>query len=208
MIVLLLSINLVLTYLIGSIPFAYLYGKIFKKIDIREHGSGNVGATNVLRVLGTKAGIIVLLFDILKGFLPVLIISYYVSWASHILWLPVLTGVFAILGHSFTIFLSFKGGKGVATSAGVFLALSPYSFLGALLLFIVVVYLSKYVSLGSMVAAVFLVVTHLLSYNKITGNPYVLAFTLLLAFFIIIKHKSNIKRLISGTENKISFSKK
>ena len=200
-----LSISLVLTYFIGSIPFAYIYGKIFKKIDIREHGSGNVGATNVLRVFGTKAGIIVLLLDIIKGYIPVLIITWLYPQA---LWQPVLVGIFAILGHTFTIFLKFKGGRGVATSAGVFLALSPFSILAAILIFVLVVAITKYVSLGSMIAAVFLMITHTIFFILCeSSNPYIFYFTLILCLFIIYKHKPNIMRLIKGTENKINFKK-
>ena len=205
---LLLSISLIIVYLIGSIPFAYIYAKVFRKIDIREHGSGNVGATNVVRVLGTKAGVIVLLLDMLKGFVPVLIFTHCIGWTKDIQWVPVLIGIFAILGHTFTVFLSFKGGKGVATSAGVFLALSPYAVIGTLLLFAIIVWISKYVSLGSMVAALFLVLVQTFMYYQGYSNPYILAFALILAFFIIYKHKSNISRLIKGTENKLSFKKK
>jgi len=203
MTILALSISLVLTYIIGSIPFAYIYGKIFRKIDIREHGSGNVGATNVLRVFGTKAGIIVLLLDILKGFIPVFIITIIYPQTQ---WQPVLLGIFAILGHTFTIFLKFKGGRGVATSAGVFLALSPYTITAAILIFLLVVAVTKYVSLGSMFAAIFLVIAHTIFFLLCeSSNPYIFYFTLLLSFFIIYKHKPNIKRLINGTENKIKF---
>jgi len=203
MTILALSISLILTYLIGSVPFAYIYGKIFRKIDIREHGSGNVGATNVLRVFGTKAGIIVLLLDIIKGYLPVLIICLLYPLTQ---WQPVLIGIFAILGHTFTIFLKFRGGRGVATSAGVFLALSPYTITAAILIFILVVVITKYVSLGSMFAAIFLVITHTIFFLLCeSSNSYIFYFTLLISFFIIYKHKPNIKRLIKGTENKIKF---
>ena len=208
----------------GSIPFAFFYGKIFKKIDIRKHGSGNIGATNVLRVFGTKAGVIVLLLDVLKGFIPVFMVqmllsSFRISVGDEFIRpaispsemgatiqaaLPVLVGVFAILGHSFTIFLSFKGGKGVATSAGVFLALCPLTSLGALLFFALLVMITKYVSFGSIWAMVFIVIANLFWEE----NPYVKAFTIVVAIFIILKHIPNIKRLFNGTENKISFKKK
>ena len=130
------------TYLIGSIPFAYLYGKHIKKIDIREHGSKNVGATNALRVLGTKAGIIVLVLDILKGLLPVIFFSKWIG-ENYSQFIPVLIGICAILGHTFTVFLKFKGGKGVATSAGVVLALDPIVCAIALLLFAIIVAITK-----------------------------------------------------------------
>lgn len=206
MMYLLLSISIIVSYLIGSIPFAYIYGKVFKGIDIRNYGSGNVGATNVLRILGTKAGVIVLLLDIFKGFLPVFIVMNFTNWSLYFPWLPVLVGISSILGHTFTLFLAFKGGKGVASTAGVFLALDPISFIAALFLFIIVVAFSKYVSLGSIFASLFLLVTQYMIFDK--SNPYIFYFTLLISLFIIYKHKSNIVRLIKGNENKISFKKK
>ncbi|MDD4156694.1 MAG: glycerol-3-phosphate 1-O-acyltransferase PlsY [Candidatus Cloacimonetes bacterium] len=201
-----ISISLIITYLIGSIPFAYIYGKLFRNIDIRNFGSGNIGATNVLRILGKKAGIIVLILDMLKGFLPVFIVKEILQWNMEYAWLPVLIGIFAILGHTFTIFLLFKGGKGVATAAGVFLALTPIVLLIAFSFFIAVVALTKYVSLGSIFAALFVVTTNIFSYSS--NDPYVFYFSLIVAFFIIFKHKSNIIRLLKGTENKINFNNK
>ena len=195
MIVILLSISLVLSYLIGSIPFAYLYGKLFKSIDIREHGSGNIGATNMLRVLGTKAGVLVLFLDMLKGFLPVFLAIYF--FASYE-WFPVLVAIFAVLGHIFTVFLSFKGGRGVATSAGVFLALCPLTLLGAIIIFCIVVALTRYVSLGSIIASISIVFGNFMFEESL----YLQLFTIVVAMFIIYKHKSNIKRLIEKTENK------
>ncbi|MCL2064708.1 MAG: glycerol-3-phosphate 1-O-acyltransferase PlsY [Candidatus Cloacimonetes bacterium] len=207
-----LSISLIMAYLVGSIPFAFIYGKVFKKIDIRQHGSGNVGATNVLRVFGTKAGLIVLFLDIFKGFFPVCIMLMLIPlWSISIVgeggyeWLPVLVGIFAILGHTFSMFLSFKGGKGVATSAGVFLALCPLNFLGAILFFMLVVFLTKYVSLGSILAIIALMISNFMFFDL---NIYVKIFTLIMAIFIIYTHRTNIKRLLNGTENKISFKKK
>jgi len=212
MIVMWLSISLIMAYLVGSIPFAFIYGKVFKKIDIRQHGSGNVGATNVLRVFGTKAGLIVLFLDIFKGFFPVCIMLMLIPlWSISIVgeggyeWLPVLVGIFAILGHTFSMFLSFKGGKGVATSAGVFLALCPLNFLGAILFFMLVVFLTKYVSLGSILAIIALMISNFMFFDL---NIYVKIFTLIMAIFIIYTHRTNIKRLLNGTENKISFKKK
>jgi len=187
-----------ITYLIGSIPFAYLYGKIFKGIDIREHGSKNVGATNTLRVFGVTAGIFVLILDICKGFFPVWFITKTI-YGVNTEWLPVAIGVCAILGHTFTIFLKFKGGKGVATSAGVMLALCLVPCLWAILLFAIVVAITRYVSLGSMLAVIALVVMTILSKQ----NIYIICFVSVLAVFIIYKHKANIGRLIAGNENKI-----
>ena len=201
----------ILTYLIGSIPFAYLYGKYIKKIDIREHGSKNVGATNALRVLGTKAGIIVLLLDISKGLLPVILFTTMINSQFTILnsqLAPVMIGICAIIGHTFTVFLKFKGGKGVATSAGVVLALDPLVCLVALLIFAIIVAITRYVSLGSIIASVYLVITKIITYF-LFPNPdiYKTIFMAALAILIIIKHKPNIVRLIKREENKISFKK-
>ena len=210
MIALLSSISLIFAYLMGSIPFAYLYGRLFKKRDIRELGSGNIGATNVMRIFGTKAGVTVLIMDVLKGYIPVFLVlllmdSNKYEGINALDWLPVLVGIFCILGHSFTCFLKFRGGKGVATSAGVFMALSPLSFLAAITLFLIIVVITKYVSLGSMIAAAFIVVCNFVFFDF---DYYIKGFTLLIGLFLIFKHKSNIKRLLSGTENKISIKKK
>jgi len=200
MIALSLSISLIIAYLIGSIPFAYLYGKAFKKIDIRQHGSGNVGATNVMRVLGTKAGLIVFFLDVLKGFLPVFLAQMIFS--DTIEYLPVLVAIFTILGHTFTIFLSFKGGKGVASAAGVFIAFSPYTFIAAITLFAIIVYFTRYVSLGSIIALIAITIANFLLPEL---SIYVKYFTLIVSVFIIYLHKSNIKRLMNGTENKFGI---
>jgi glycerol-3-phosphate acyltransferase PlsY len=189
-------------------PFAFLYGKIFKNIDIREHGSGNVGATNVLRTLGTKAGVIVLLLDIFKGYLPVYIAIYHTPFLIEYPFAHVLIAICAILGHTFTVFLSFRGGKGVATTAGVILAIDPILCMCATFLFAVIVFLTKYVSVGSMLAAVFLVITKLMYIDPCPSYIYEVIFFISISIFIIYKHKSNISRLIKGNENKISFRKK
>ena len=204
---------IVVTYLIGSIPFGYIYGKLFKKIDIREHGSGNIGATNILRTFGTKAGLIVLSLDILKGVIPVVLARMLLPEICELYqWLPVAIAISAILGHTFTVFLSFKGGKGVATAAGVMLALVPTHFLIAILIFVAIVAITRYVSLGSMMASLFLVTRAILyfalSFENITEETYVYAFMLLLGIFVVSTHKSNIQRLIKGNENKLSFQKK
>src|SRR5690625_3215684 len=143
---------IILAYLLGSIPSALIIGKLTQKIDIREHGSGNMGATNAFRILGTTAGIIVTLADILKGTLatliPLLAAMYIDIDVSRLL-----IGLFAVLGHTFPIFARFKGGKAAATSAGVILGVSPLMFV-IILLFIIILYLSKYVSLASMLTGI------------------------------------------------------
>ena len=197
-------ISFVFAYLLGSIPTSFLMGKLIKGIDIREYGSGNVGATNALRVLGTKIGIITLLIDIGKGFLAIQIGKLLVYEPSNLFLIG--TGLFGIIGHIFTIFLKFKGGKGVATSAGVFIALSPLPFAIALVVFVITVWLSKYISLGSMVAALmFFLVELFVNVRNRFANFELLIFIFLIMVFIFIRHKANIKRIIDGNENRISF---
>ena len=199
-------ISLVAAYLIGSIPFSYIFGKM-RGIDLRQHGSGNVGATNALRVLGTKVGVITLLLDMGKGVLAVELARILLSSGAE--WQLVIVAIAAISGHIFTIFLGFKGGKGVATSAGVFLDLFPLPCLLALLLFVLIVSITRYVSLGSISAAGFLFIYMLItSIRENFANYPSLAVVSLVAGFIIVRHKVNIQKLLQGTENKISFKKK
>jgi glycerol-3-phosphate acyltransferase PlsY len=199
------TLALLAAYLLGSVPFSYIFGKL-RGIDIREHGSGNVGATNALRVLGTTTGVITLLLDMGKGVLAVETGRLLLPGVNEGYYIVI--AVTAILGHIFTVFLKFKGGKGVATSAGVFIDLMPLPCLLTLLVFVIIVAISRYVSLGSISAAFFLFCYVLI--DNLTGNflnwQY-LAVVSLVAGFIIIRHKSNIKRLIKGNENKISFTK-
>ena len=200
-------IALFTAYILGSIPTSYIMGKLIKGIDIRDFGSGNVGATNALRILGTKVGVFTLIIDIGKGFLAVNIARIIIEDPTDLI--MILTGLFAILGHIFTIFLKFKGGKGVAASAGVFIALVPVPIAIALFVFIITVWLSKFVSLGSILAAFTLFISELIinirnSFTEIE----ILIFTFIITLFIIIRHKANIQRLINGNENKISFKKK
>ncbi len=196
----------VAAYLLGSIPTAYLAGRILQGIDIRQHGSKNVGATNALRVLGRGAGVSVLLIDILKGAAAVLL-GLALGFSEEI---RVLAGIFAICGHNWTVFLNFKGGKGVATSAGVFLALIPISLLTALILFIISVAITRYISVGSMLGAIVLALTATLQYALDFGSPPQLL-TLLLAWlasaFVIWRHRPNIQRLLQRKENRFSFGK-
>ena len=156
-------IILVLSYIIGSIPTAIIAGKWLKKIDIREYGSGNAGATNVFRTLGWKAGITVLLIDMFKGFVPV----YWLAGLIHhnfdtLIYFQLLAGICAIVGHMWTIFAGFKGGKGVGTSGGVFLGLAPLALGLSLLVFVIIVWITRYVSLGSILAALTLLIILLL----------------------------------------------
>ncbi len=196
---------LLLFYLIGSIPTSFVLGKIIKKIDIRKYGSGNVGATNALRVLGWKIGVIALLFDMFKGFI-VIFVAQIVFPEFRLMILA--SGIAVIFGHIFTVFLKFKGGKGVATSAGVFIALSPLASVIALIAFFVITIFTKYVSLGSITgASVLLISKVIITINNNFENIEYLLITFIVAAFIVYKHKDNIKRILNNTENKISFKK-
>ncbi|PID27477.1 MAG: acyl-phosphate glycerol 3-phosphate acyltransferase [Candidatus Cloacimonadota bacterium] len=199
-------ISILVGYVLCGIPFGFILGK-FKGIDIRKHGSGNVGATNALRILGWKSGLIAMLFDAAKGFVAVRGGQIFCGLESTDPIL-ILFAFSAISGHIFSVFMKFKGGKGVAVSLGVFIALTPVSVGIAFLSFIIIVAVTKYVSLGSVSAAAILFLSELIQ-NIISGfkTKEYLIFTAIAALFIIIKHKSNIKRLADGNENKISFKK-
>lgn len=184
-----------LSYLLGSIPFALIIGKLFYKTDIRKHGSGNLGATNTFRTLGKKAGIIVMLGDIGKGTLAASLPLWFNSELS-----PLLIGLFAIIGHSYPIFAKFKGGKSVATSAGVFIAISPIIFCIGFLTFLLSLKISKYVSLSSTLSAVSMFIS-----TFFFSDISLQIFTLCIAIFISVKHKSNFYRIKSGTEPKVKW---
>ncbi|MBB3852451.1 glycerol-3-phosphate acyltransferase PlsY [Parageobacillus caldoxylosilyticus] len=190
------ALILIAAYLLGSIPFALLVGKIGYGVDIREHGSGNLGGTNTFRVLGVKAGIMVTCGDILKGTLAA---SLPVLFSVHVH--PLLAGVCAVLGHIYPIFAKFRGGKAVATSAGVMLFYSPLLFVSLLIVFFIVLYISKYVSLSSMLAGVYAVIYTIFFTDDI---PLMIA-VLLLTAFIFYRHRANIKRIINKTEPKIKW---
>jgi glycerol-3-phosphate acyltransferase PlsY len=185
-------------YLIGSVPFGLLLAKAKGK-DIRKLGSGNIGATNVLRCLGKPAGITCFALDVFKGFLPAFFFPLLAETSASS---AILFGAAAILGHNFPVFLNFKGGKGVATSAGVLIGVAPLAVVIGLLVWILVFYTSGYVSLGSIVAAAAVIVAGwALNYGWLTAT----ALTLLGAL-TIYRHRANIQRLLAGTENK--FEKK
>lgn len=183
-------------YILGSFPTGVIVGKKFKNIDIREHGSKNSGATNAYRVLGTKLGITVLLGDIFKGFIP-LLAGHYFNLSENQL---IIVGVAAILGHTFSPFLNFKGGKGVATSLGVFLFLVPEVIITLIIIFIAVVYFSKYISLASIIVSVLFPILVFFYYPE--RKYMVFSVGIIIATYIIYKHKGNIVRLKNGTENK------
>lgn len=204
MVILWIVIILALSYFVGAVPTGYLIVKALKNTDIRKVGSGNIGATNVKRVLGMKWFLIVLAIDALKGFVPVTVAG--MVFGEKYAFLPVLAGVAAILGHTFTVFLNFKGGKGVATSLGVFLALTPLSMLTAMVVFVILLMFFGYISLGSIAAAAMLP-AFVYVYGEGGYLNLVQALSLAGAVFIIYKHKDNIKRLLNGTENKFEFKK-
>lgn len=220
-----------IAFLCGSIPFGFLFGKM-KGIDIRHHGSGNIGATNVWRVLGKSCGIPCFILDVLKGLIPTVIGLSLIRFvgmknpmtvtalAQHAELHPMLTaqiiqvvtGLCAVLGHNYSPWVNFKGGKGIATSAGVLIALMPAAVVILVVIWGIAFALSRYVSLASIIAAASLPLLTLWGayfHGKIadgTWNKPLFAFSILIAFLAIYKHRSNIQRLRNGTENR--FSKK
>jgi acyl phosphate:glycerol-3-phosphate acyltransferase len=187
---------LILAYLLGYIPSGLIIGKVFYKTDIREHGSGNLGGTNTFRTLGVKAGLAVTVADILKGTLaaslPVLFGLDDIN--------PLLAGVFAVIGHTYPVFAGFRGGKAVATSGGVLLFCAPLMFLTIFVVFFTSLYITKYVSLSSMLAGICAVI-----YAAIDGDIPLLIAVTLLASFVIYRHRANIKRIMNKTEPKIKW---
>lgn len=185
-----------LSYLIGSFSSAYIVGKLFMKIDIRNHGSGNAGATNAVRIMGKKLGVLTFLMDFAKGIVAVLLGSYlHASLGGYV------SALFAVIGHNWPVFLSFKGGKGIATTIAVMAVLSFPTTLLSVAIGILTAFVTRYVSLGSVI---FLSVLFILTALGIFVNDqYLVALTLILALLGYYRHKENIKRLLAGNENKI-----
>ncbi len=217
----LLGLIILLSYLVGSIPTSIIVARFFGGIDIRDHGSGNAGGTNVMRVLGWKLGIFVILLDTFKGVIAVIFIArlYYGNMPFNNLTpfddftlVQIIAGVAAVIGHIWTVFASFKGGKGIATALGILLVISTIDILVALGVFLVVVALSKYVSLGSITAAIAVPVTMVIRENvfhaEVQGYGTILPFIIGLSVLVIFTHRKNILRIAAGNENKISFKKK
>lgn len=204
-------IGIIASYLFGGIPFGYLLVKIVKGIDIRTVGSGNIGATNVARILGKSGFALVFILDFLKGFLPVVLFSFIIiSLRRDIneVNLKVLLGLAAIFGHMFTPFLKFKGGKGVATSCGVFFGVAPIATMIALGVWLVVLALSRYISLSSICAAIMLPIAFILTGKEAFRTERLITyFCILIALVVILRHTSNIKRLLKGTESKLGKKK-
>ena len=190
------------SYLLGAIPTSFIIGKLTKKIDIREFGSGNVGAANAFRVLGIIPGIITLIIDVAKGLICASIIAAFFHrgcLAQFYNLFQIIAGTSSIIGHNWTIFLDFKGGKGVATSAGVFFAIAPIPILLCVAVWGICALITRYISLSSMIAAISLPI-FIGVFNFRIGN---LVFGIIAAVFVLIRHKGNIERLLHGMENKI-----
>ena len=188
---------LLLAYVSGSVPTSFLIGKIFHSIDLREHGSGNLGATNAFRVLGMKSALPVVLVDVAKGFLPVWL---FADLAGAGFGWRLAFGAAAIIGHMFSAWVGFRGGKGIATSAGVFLALAPWAVLGGLLVWCAVTFPTGYVSVGSIVTAAMLPLLVALTPHQ--GGASLLWFAGALSAFVIWAHRGNIRRLTRGEEHR------
>ncbi len=191
-------ITILLSYLVGSIPTALILSKM-KNIDIRKHGSGNIGATNSFRVLGKKIGFVVTFVDILKGVIPALLAYLYGGDL-----LAVVAAFAVVIGHSFSIFANFKGGKGIATGAGAVMVLNPLAVILGISLFVILLFLTKYASVSSIIAASSVAILTWISDDTLVIK---LGVTLLVGF-VIFRHHSNISRLIRGKENKVLQKKK
>ncbi|MBU0475113.1 MAG: glycerol-3-phosphate 1-O-acyltransferase PlsY [Bacteroidetes bacterium] len=216
-----LIVIVILSYLVGSIPTSIIVSKLVKGIDIRNHGSGNAGGSNVFRILGWKYGLAVIFLDALKGMIAVLLVSrlYFGSFPfpnatpfDDFTLVQIIAGIFAVLGHIWTIFAGFKGGKGIATGLGFLVSVVTIDMLLGLVVFTIVVGVSKYISLGSLSAAISVPLIMIIRENifgvDIIGYHTILPFTIFLAFLVMYTHKANLERIFSGNESKISLSKK
>lgn len=204
-----LIISVLLAYLAGSVPSAIWAGKLFHGIDIREHGSGNAGATNTIRVLGWKTGVPVLIVDLAKGWLasslPVLLHAAE-KGSEQMMILQIACGMVAIVGHVFPVLAGFRGGKGVATTFGVLLALQPWLTLTCAGIFLVVLLISGYVSLGSITAAIAFPILLMTLFHS--NSLFFRIFSIIIAAALVVTHYQNIKRLIKGEEKKFIRKKK
>jgi len=210
-----LFLIIILSYLVGSFPTSVVFGRMSRRIDIREHGSGNAGGTNAIRVLGWKAGLLVALIDIGKGALAALLISRIRVDALMLdpELVQIIAGTSAVIGHIWTVLAKFRGGKGVATAGGMLIAIYPWAALICFLIFLAIVVTTRYVSVGSISAAtavpfVLLILEYM--FNQSISHSAIVV-TVLLSALIFFTHRSNIKRLMNGTENRFdpeSFKKK
>ena len=190
-----MTMLVLISYLIGCFPSAYFLGKMYKNIDIRNHGSGNSGSTNALRVMGTKFGILTLALDVLKGIVAVLIGRAILGDQGALI-----SGVLVVLGHNFPIFLKFKGGKGVATSIGVLMILTWQTALTVVIIGVLTIIITRYVSLGSILGGISAPITAVLVMQTMDKPLFITV--VILASLLIIRHKDNIKSLCKGEENK------
>ena len=205
---------ILLSYLIGSIPSAVIISKLFFGFDIRKKGSGNMGSTNAFRILGWKWGLVVQIADILKGVVAVLVIAklfevnynFAYSYLENETIVMIIAGISSVIGHIWSIFVGFKGGKGINTTAGILLAIAPVDFGIALSIFVIAVIFSGYISLGSILAALSVPSSLLFRYNifgvNIPGYHVIIYFVSALALILVFAHRANIKRLLEGKENK------
>ena len=195
-------------YVCGSLPFGLWVGRLTRRVDVRTLGSGNLGATNVYRSLGAPAGIATLILDMAKGALPALLIprtALGAAFPGGPQWCAIAVGVAAVLGHAWTFLAGFRGGKGVATAGGVMLALAPIATAVGLVVFVIVVWMTRYISLGSVVsAALFPAVVAMVSPRGVSDPVF--ALSVLLALVIVIRHRSNLGRLRRGEERRFSLS--
>lgn len=210
--VLIIIATTLLAYLLGSIPTAVWYGEAFFGLDIRNYGSGNAGATNTFRVLGKRAGTVVMLIDVLKGYTATILSSllWYldVIGTHEILTFKLVFGLVAIIGHVFPIFVNFKGGKGVASLLGMILAIHPEVAAVCIGIFLIVLIASHYVSLGSMLAALAFPILLLLQVFGEKESPLLIVFGFLVFLFVVFTHQKNITRLMRGEENQVRLFKK
>jgi acyl phosphate:glycerol-3-phosphate acyltransferase len=217
----LLATIIILSYLVGSIPTSIIVSKLAKGIDIREHGSGNAGGTNVARVLGWKHGILVILFDAFKGVIAVVVVArlHYGSMPFHnvtpfddFTLVQIIAGVSAVIGHVWTIFAGFRGGKGIATALGMLLMIITVDMLIAVGVFLIVVTISRYVSLGSLIGAIAVPLSLIIRENifnvNIPGYNTLLPFIIAVSLLIVFTHRKNVVRILNGSEHKLSFKKK
>ena len=184
---------IIVGYLLGSIPSGLIIGKLMSGIDIREHGSGNLGGTNAFRVLGLKGGLIVTSADIVKGIIPA-----YIGLVLLGEWGAIIAGIASLLGHAFPLFAGFKGGKSVATAVGVFLVLMPYTIVVAAIVFFTTLFTTRYVSLASMLGAVALAIASI----ALGQSVLMIITSILVVIFLVYRHRENIKRILNGTESK------
>jgi glycerol-3-phosphate acyltransferase PlsY len=206
----LIAIIIFIAYLIGSIPSAVWLGLYFYKIDIRDFGSGNAGATNTFRILGKKLGWVVLICDISKGViastLPYLFSSFFLGYKDELLILQLCASFTAVIGHVFPIFANFRGGKGVATALGLLFGVNPLAAGICLCIFLIVFFAFRFVSLGAITAAL---AFPFISYFALNEDARIMIiFTIVLSVLVIIAHRNNFARLVKGNENKIDFRKK